>query len=122
MDIVEVDGAVSKGHVSDGVLTCWAINVSDIVDRWVPYEASQQEELMKFHTQTTQVDRTIVIIYLLVFPCFFPSTRVLSIGYALNFTTNQLRKSKILSDMLREYWVYRVLVRRESTVERNTKV
>ena len=72
VDVVEVDGAVSKGHVSDGVLTCWAIDVSNIVDRWVPYEASQQEELMKFHTQTTKVDRTIVIIYLLVFPCFFP--------------------------------------------------
>ena len=29
VDVVEVDGAVSKGHVSDGVLTCWAIDVND---------------------------------------------------------------------------------------------
>ena len=37
------------------------------------------------------------------------------IGYVLDFTANQPRKSKIASD-LREYRVYRVSVRRESTV------
>ena len=60
-----------------------------------------------------------MVIYLSVFPCFFPRNRyrVSSIGYTLNFTANQLGKSKILSDM-REYQVNRVSVRRESTVPR----